>query len=221
MAGRVGGGEKAMSDTPLSSKEMVEKHLREIVEDYDNHVKACAPDRLPVWGSPIRARCEVVEAMRAFLRAADEPSDVSFAIKRKFGDAEVDELILALGRNLRRDDLRQTVREWVERHSTAEPPDVTLEKDAARYRWLRHGDNDEQVICDEGGSAWMLRMEQLDEAIDIGMHRDATTVTKSEARETTHWECKWCVNLFNGNWRTHCMNCSRPRAAVETSEGQP
>ena len=42
-----------------------------------------------------------------------------------------------------------------------------LTKDAARYHWLRHGDNDEAVIRQyrEGGS-YLPRNEQLDEAID-------------------------------------------------------
>ena len=53
--------------------------------------------------------------------------------------------------------------------------------DAARYRWLRHGDNDEIVMrCadgspvpvmqpDETAPCFLLRSEQLDEAIDQAM----------------------------------------------------
>lgn len=45
-------------------------------------------------------------------------------------------------------------------------------KDAERYRWLRHGDNDEQVICNGpiDKSYWyLLRAEKLDAVIDAAM----------------------------------------------------
>lgn len=41
-----------------------------------------------------------------------------------------------------------------------------LEKDAARYRWLRHGDNDELVLSETDGATFLLRNEDLDDAID-------------------------------------------------------
>ena len=47
-----------------------------------------------------------------------------------------------------------------------------LRKDAERYRWLRHGDNDEACIRytphvhGEATEAWLLRNEELDAAID-------------------------------------------------------
>jgi hypothetical protein len=53
------------------------------------------------------------------------------------------------------------------------------ERDAARYRWLRHGDNDETVMLTYDSatrkarrfdprrdSSWLLRSEELDAAID-------------------------------------------------------
>lgn len=47
-----------------------------------------------------------------------------------------------------------------------------LRKDAERYRWLRHGDNDEKVIK-RGPVAhdfvYLLRMEKLDAAIDASL----------------------------------------------------
>lgn len=49
---------------------------------------------------------------------------------------------------------------------------VELERDAARYRWLRHGDNDERVI--QRGPVdmtyhWLPRNERLDAMIDAQM----------------------------------------------------
>jgi len=46
------------------------------------------------------------------------------------------------------------------------------ELDAARYRWLRHGDNDENIIAypDEADTGnWLLRSKELDYAIDAAM----------------------------------------------------
>lgn len=51
-------------------------------------------------------------------------------------------------------------------------------KDAERYRWLRHGDNDELVIrkscyvndgTDERGLDWLPRNKELDSAIDAAL----------------------------------------------------
>ena len=42
-----------------------------------------------------------------------------------------------------------------------------LRADAARYRWLRHGDNDELVCV-----PWMLRNEKLDAAIDAAIAKE-------------------------------------------------
>lgn len=47
-------------------------------------------------------------------------------------------------------------------------------RDAMRYRWLRHGDNDESCVklsADYGSDpfAWLLRTEELDAAIDAAM----------------------------------------------------
>jgi len=51
-----------------------------------------------------------------------------------------------------------------------------LRADAARYRWLRHGDNDEKCVRFNDGRdamtdpfAWLLRNEELDAAIDAAM----------------------------------------------------
>jgi len=46
------------------------------------------------------------------------------------------------------------------------------EKDAARYRWLRHGDNDEDIIAyadDADKFSWLPRNKELDAAIDAAM----------------------------------------------------
>lgn len=46
-------------------------------------------------------------------------------------------------------------------------------KDAARYRWLRHGDNDESVVRMSGNKRnsypFLLRNDELDAVIDIKM----------------------------------------------------
>ena len=46
-------------------------------------------------------------------------------------------------------------------------------RDAARYRWLRHGDNDESVMKVRGSSklmdVWLLRTTELDTAIDAAI----------------------------------------------------
>ena len=48
-------------------------------------------------------------------------------------------------------------------------------KDAERYRWLRHGDNDEPLLkfsfearCNSD-DVWLLRNDELDAAIDAAM----------------------------------------------------
>lgn len=50
-----------------------------------------------------------------------------------------------------------------------------LRKDAERYRWLRHGDNDDACIEVANGfaDAWLLRGEKLDAAIDYWIEHDA------------------------------------------------
>lgn len=44
-----------------------------------------------------------------------------------------------------------------------------IEKDAARYRWIRHGDNDETVLCGDCRGVYLPRNERLDEVIDVRM----------------------------------------------------
>lgn len=52
---------------------------------------------------------------------------------------------------------------------------LRMAEDAARYRWLRYGDNDEHVLRFAGYSrcgtddAWVLRTTELDAAIDAAM----------------------------------------------------
>lgn len=49
-----------------------------------------------------------------------------------------------------------------------------LRKDAERYRWLRHGDNDERCIrLTSHGEPYMLRGELLDGCVDDAMAADA------------------------------------------------
>jgi hypothetical protein len=52
--------------------------------------------------------------------------------------------------------------------------------DAQRYRWLRHGDNDEYVLHFSRNTAagfndvWLPRNEELDAAIDAAMAKEPT-----------------------------------------------
>ena len=48
-------------------------------------------------------------------------------------------------------------------------------KDAERYQWLRHGDNDEKVLCNGPVDMtywYLLRNEKLDEAIDAAIAKE-------------------------------------------------
>ena len=48
--------------------------------------------------------------------------------------------------------------------------------DAARYRWLREGDNDEKVMSRSGedwDDVFVLRREKLDAAIDAAMAQES------------------------------------------------
>lgn len=51
-----------------------------------------------------------------------------------------------------------------------------LQRDAARYRWLRHGDNDEAVVRMSGNKRYnypfLLRNEELDSVIDAKMKEE-------------------------------------------------
>lgn len=59
-------------------------------------------------------------------------------------------------------------------------------KDAERYRWLRHGDNDEHVLLTHDGKlgvrpfdsrfdgVWLPRNEKLDAAIDAALKESAS-----------------------------------------------
>ena len=44
-----------------------------------------------------------------------------------------------------------------------------LTKDAGRYQWLRHGDNDDQIIYRGTYATYLPRNEQLDQAIDAAI----------------------------------------------------
>lgn len=57
-----------------------------------------------------------------------------------------------------------------------------LRKDAERYRWLRHGDNDEEVlrfhdwateVCVDPPPMYLPRLERLDRLIDEAMKEQA------------------------------------------------
>ena len=63
-----------------------------------------------------------------------------------------------------------------------------LRKDAERYRWLRHGDNDELVL-QRGPVAndyyWLPRNERLDEMIDKHMASDAAALAQAKKEGST------------------------------------
>ena len=44
-----------------------------------------------------------------------------------------------------------------------------LTKDAGRYQWLRHGDNDDQIIYRGTYATYLPRNENLDQAIDAAI----------------------------------------------------
>lgn len=85
--------------------------------------------------------------------------------------------------------LRQEIEDaWkmIRQYQAALPALPALQKDAERYRWLRHGDNDD--ICIEfadgldgmyADQVWLLRGEKLDAVIDAGIAHD-----KDEAAHT-------------------------------------
>lgn len=60
------------------------------------------------------------------------------------------------------------------------------ERDAERYQWLRHGDNDEQLLhfTDDAGcgtdTVWILRNEELDTAIDKALADSQREGTKEK-----------------------------------------
>ena len=59
---------------------------------------------------------------------------------------------------------------------------LELLRDAERYRWLRHGDNDERCIrLTSHGEPYMLRGELLDRCVDEGMAADAEQVAHTVA----------------------------------------
>ena len=63
---------------------------------------------------------------------------------------------------------------------------AALEKDAARYRWLRHGDNDKQALRhlrNDRGTVWILRNEDLDAAMDAA-RLDASGALKRSSAES-------------------------------------
>ena len=70
-------------------------------------------------------------------------------------------------------EANKIIKGWQVRMSNTSALEVELaerRKDAARYQWLRHGDNDEKVIVYmEHGEAFLLRVQNLDDAIDAAM----------------------------------------------------
>lgn len=64
---------------------------------------------------------------------------------------------------------------WSAYQAALESPEVqALRRDAERYTWLKHGDNDEKVLCNGpvDKTYWYLpRMEKLDQAIDSAMSK--------------------------------------------------
>lgn len=62
------------------------------------------------------------------------------------------------------------------------PVNLIVEKDAERYRWLRHGDNDERCIrLTSEGQPYMLRAELLDRCIDEAIADDADAAAHTVA----------------------------------------
>src|SRR4051812_19851081 len=55
-----------------SSNQIVREFLHEIVKDYGRRTRDDYP-KCPPWGNAIHVRCATVDAIREYLRTADEP----------------------------------------------------------------------------------------------------------------------------------------------------
>ena len=65
-----------------------------------------------------------------------------------------------------------------------------LRKDAARYQWIRHGDNDEIVMKGDCRGVYLPRNERLDAAIDAAMQVDsidANTIVSGFPSTSGEW----------------------------------
>lgn len=62
---------------------------------------------------------------------------------------------------------------FFEKEAAFEAEIERLRKDAARYRWIRHGDNDEIVMKGDCRGVYLPRNERLDAAIDAAMDAEA------------------------------------------------
>ncbi|MDB5885836.1 MAG: hypothetical protein JWR74_2007 [Polaromonas sp.] len=59
---------------------------------------------------------------------------------------------------------------------------AALRLDAERYRWLRHGDNDEKVLCNGPVAKdywYLLRNEKLDAVIDAELEADSKAIAQA------------------------------------------
>ena len=61
---------------------------------------------------------------------------------------------------------------WNERMFALEQQLEAVRKDAERYRWLRHGDNDEVVLQGDCRGVYLPRNERLDAAIDAAISKE-------------------------------------------------
>lgn len=59
---------------------------------------------------------------------------------------------------------------------------MELRKDAERYRWIRHGDNDESVLCGDCRGIYLPRNERLDKAIDDKLELERITTYLTQDR---------------------------------------
>lgn len=71
----------------------------------------------------------------------------------------------------RHEEIAEEIADLLNRSDVLEAKSAELRKDAERYRWLRHGDNDEEVIIRDPFSdlVFVLRNEDLDSAIDAAL----------------------------------------------------
>jgi len=92
------------------------------------------------------------------------------------------------------DKANREAREWRENFATLQRALVgdtgasgievahALRKDAERYRWLRHGDNDERVMAfAENGDPYLPRNGNLDKAVDHWIAYDADEINHTVA----------------------------------------
>jgi len=155
--------EKAPLQAELTQLRAENAHHREtapmIIEE--NQELQAKIDELMLEFCPERMTPEQTAEWAAHQKAASEHAD-DLTTQYRLGYLQGIEKGKALGMDEQSDELASLREEC-----------AALRKDAERYRWLRHGDNDKKIIgknANAPGGAWLPRNEKLDAAIDEAMN---------------------------------------------------